>query len=366
MIQGNPGRSAAGSRVPPSHLPGGLGFSARLRRWYRKHRRDLPWRRTFDPYAIWISEVMLQQTTVAAVTERFVQFLERFPTVERLGAARERDVLAEWSGLGYYARARNLHRGAKVIASRGGFPLTAAELAELPGIGAYTAAAVASIAFGERVAVLDGNVARVLARLFGLPVDAKTTRGLARLRALADGLLPARQAGDHNQALMELGATVCLPRAPRCAGCPAAGACRAFALGTPERFPKAAARKTPRRLRLAAGVAFRRGRLVVVPDEHLVKGHLNVPVARIHGTSDAAGVLAAHWRKVMGEAPTRLEPLGTLRHSVLERRYVIELFEVTESAGRSKGTGVDVVDPGDLSSIPHGGLLRKIVERISR
>ena len=152
----------------------------RLSRWYRAHRRDLPWRRTRDPYAIWISEVMLQQTTVEVVAKRWERFLARFPTVESLARAPERAVLAEWSGLGYYARARNLHRAARAIAARGAFPRTLESLRELPGVGAYTSAAVASIAFGVPAAVVDGNVVRVLCRLLGLRLDPKAPRSFAR------------------------------------------------------------------------------------------------------------------------------------------------------------------------------------------
>jgi len=195
------------------------GDDARFRRdllgWYDRNRRDLPWRKTRDPYAIWLSEIMLQQTRVAAVLEHFRIFLERFPNVEALAAAPEDAVLAAWSGLGYYRRARMLHRCAREIVGRheGKFPETAAALRELPGIGRYTAAAIASIAFGEPAAVVDGNVERVLQRVGGRLL------GLAQTWKRAQELLSKSRPGDFNQAMMELGATVCLPRDPRCGEC---------------------------------------------------------------------------------------------------------------------------------------------------
>jgi A/G-specific adenine glycosylase len=202
-----------------------IGNIARFRRallsWYDRNRRDLPWRRTRDPYAIWLSEIMLQQTRVAAVLEHYRIFLERFPNIAALAAASEDAVLAAWSGLGYYRRARMLHRCAReVVMQHGGrFPETAAALRELPGIGRYTAAAIASIAFGEAAAVVDGNVERVLQRIGGC--DLMVAENWER----AGELLSQSRPGDFNQAMMELGATVCLPREPRCAVCPVRALC---------------------------------------------------------------------------------------------------------------------------------------------
>jgi A/G-specific adenine glycosylase len=208
-------------------------FRERLARWYGENARELPWRGINDPYATWLSEVMLQQTRVATVIERYKEFMERFPTVQALAAANESDVLALWSGLGYYRRARMLHRGAQYVVSQlgGVIPETAAELLALPGIGAYTSAAIASIAFGERVAVLDGNVERVLLRILGEPEGSGNAEKV-RLTLVAQSLLPpssgsvANAPGDHNQAMMELGATICLPRGPLCLQCPVMELCR--------------------------------------------------------------------------------------------------------------------------------------------
>ncbi len=196
----------------------------RLLEWYARHRRDLPWRRSRDPYAIWVSEIMLQQTRVAVVVERYRAFLERFPTIVSLALAGEQEVLALWSGLGYYRRARMLHKAAQFVASHlnGNLPRTAEELRALPGIGAYTAAAIASIAYGEPVAVVDGNVERVLCRLEGWDGASSKTSGALKKKidALAARLVDPEDAGDFNQAMMELGATVCTPRSPGCLVCP--------------------------------------------------------------------------------------------------------------------------------------------------
>ncbi|HWE84194.1 MAG TPA: A/G-specific adenine glycosylase [Terracidiphilus sp.] len=201
----------------------------RLLRWYEGNRRDLPWRHSSDPYAIWVSEIMLQQTRVAAVEQRYRAFMARFPTVAALARAGEQEVLALWSGLGYYRRARMLHQAARhVVEDHGGvLPQTAIELRKLPGIGIYTAAAIASIAHGEAVAVVDGNVERVLCRLAGWNAsDAAGKSGLSkRVADLAARLVDPGRPGDFNQAMMELGATVCLPRNPKCLLCPIAGAC---------------------------------------------------------------------------------------------------------------------------------------------
>jgi len=196
-------------------------FRSRLLAWYDKHRRDLPWRKDHDPYRVWLSEIMLQQTRVAAVLEKYARFLQLFPKIEHLAAAPQSSVLAAWSGLGYYRRARALHDAARVIVGEreGKFPVTAEKWMELPGIGRYTSAAIASIAFGEKAAVVDGNVERVAQRLLGRQL------GSAELWEFAGELLSPQRPGDFNQAMMELGATVCVPGEPKCLVCPVANAC---------------------------------------------------------------------------------------------------------------------------------------------
>lgn len=210
--------------------------------WYGAHRRRLPWRqppgRRADPYRVWLSEIMLQQTTVAAVTPYYRAFLERWPRVEALAAAPLDQVLHAWQGLGYYARARNLHKCARVVvADHGGrFPADEAALRKLPGIGVYTAAAIAAIAFGRKAVVVDGNVERVMARLGGVQTPLPGAK--PELRALAAELTPAARAGDYAQAVMDLGATVCTPRTPNCGICPWADACRARRDGIAETLPR--------------------------------------------------------------------------------------------------------------------------------
>lgn len=213
---------------------------------YDAHARALPWRSPPgtpppEPYRVWLSEVMLQQTTVATVKPRYRRFLEQWPTVEALAAAPDEEVLKEWAGLGYYARARNLIACARAVAARGGFPTTEAGLRSLPGLGAYTAAAVAAIAFGERVAVVDTNVERVICRLYG--IERPISEARPEVRRLAQAMTPADRPGDFAQAMMDLGATICRPKKPACLACPLSDDCVAFASGEPERFPAPKAKK---------------------------------------------------------------------------------------------------------------------------
>ncbi|HVS15424.1 MAG TPA: A/G-specific adenine glycosylase [Thermoanaerobaculia bacterium] len=227
----------------PSREPDFGSARRSLYAWYDATKRDLPWRRTNDPYAVLVSELMLQQTRVEVVVPYFEAFLAVYPSVERLAAASEDEVLARWSGLGYYRRARFLHRAARELVAAGVWPRTTCGLRALPGIGEYTAAAVASIAFGEMAPALDGNVERVLCRRLALAGDPKRSATRARLREAARELLDPTRPGDGNQALMELGATVCRPRSPGCERCPLTRGCAARAQGRPESFPQPRARR---------------------------------------------------------------------------------------------------------------------------
>ena len=219
-----------------------MDFSDTILRWYAENGRDLPWRRTRDPYAVWLSEIILQQTRVAQGRAYWERFLERFPTVESLAAAPEDQVMRLWQGLGYYSRARNLHAAAKQIVALGGFPSTLEGIRALKGVGDYTAAAIGSIAFGLPAAVLDGNVYRVLARYFGIATPVGTTAAKKEFSALAQRLLPGDDPAAFNQGLMDFGATLCTPVAPACLTCPLQASCRAFATGRVELLP---VRQTP-------------------------------------------------------------------------------------------------------------------------
>ncbi|GLR47338.1 A/G-specific adenine glycosylase [Sphingomonas astaxanthinifaciens] len=264
--------------------------AAKLLDHYQATARDLPWRRgERDPYRTWLSEVMLQQTTVATVTPRFRRFLERWPTVEALAAAKDEDILGEWAGLGYYARARNLIACARAVAERGSFPETESELRKLPGLGAYTAAAVAAIAFGEDAVPVDTNVERVVARVFGLA-------NRADVPAAAKAWFPTGRHGDFAQALMDLGASLCRPKKPECGRCPLEADCRAAALGKPEAFPAPKVKKErPHR----HGVAWwiRRGDevwLVRRPAEGLLGGMAALPGGEWDEAPAMVNALAIH------------------------------------------------------------------------
>lgn len=271
--------------------------------WYRSHARRLPWRvapggALPDPYRVWLSEVMLQQTTTAAVAPYFQRFIQRWPTVEELAAAPEADVMAEWAGLGYYSRARNLVAAARAVAERGGFPDAEEDLSALPGLGAYTAAAVAAIAFGRRAVVVDANVERVVARLFA--IDEPLPGARKAIRAAADAITPDEHAGDFAQAMMDLGATICMARDARCLLCPLQALCRGRALGDPLRLPVKAAKKPKPRRRGTVFWIERAGAvwLVTRPGKGLLGGMRALPddgwSARADGSGDAP--VAGAWQ----------------------------------------------------------------------
>lgn len=282
-----------------------------LLEWYAAARRDLPWRRTRDPWRVLVSEVMLQQTRVSAVIPYYERFLARFPAPGSLAASSGDELLTLWSGLGYYSRARNLKRAAEALAARGGFPRTAAEWRSLPGVGEYTAAAVASICFHQPCAVLDGNVARVMARFAADSGDIGSPAVRLRLKELAQSLLDPRRPGDFNQALMELGATLCLPRRPRCLLCPWRDLCQAHARGIAAELPVRSRRPEPLRLGLQLAVILHgRGLLL-----------------RRRASSSAR--LAGFWELPSLEdlpASRSLKLLGSFRHSITRHDYTVEVW----------------------------------------
>jgi A/G-specific adenine glycosylase len=305
---------------------------AELLAWFDRHQRDLPWRNTADPYAIWLSEVMLQQTQVSTVVPYWRRFLERFPTVRALAAAPLPDVLALWRGLGYYSRARHLHRAAQEITTQHGgrLPSTAAELLELPGFGRYTAGAVASIAFGEAAPLVDGNVARVLSRLFvieGAPGDRARE---AKLWELAEGLVAGERPGAWNQALMELGATVCRPEKPTCLLCPVRAHCGALAQGRVDELPPPRQRAAPKRLALGVAVWERRGRFLLARREEsgLFGGLWELPSVPLRASTRA---LANTFARI-GLRLTLGESLGVVRRTLTHRALELHLFRANGRA----------------------------------
>ena len=292
--------------------------------WYRRNRRDLPWRRTTDPYRIWISEVMLQQTTVKTATPYYEAFVDRFPDAAALAAAREEDVLALWSGLGYYHRARNLRRGARHVADKGGgrFPRTLEAALAIPGVGLYTASAVLSIAHGVPLPVVDGNVRRVLARLEAL--EGPAWRSDAAFYVRAGQLLDRDSPGDWNQALMELGATVCTPRRPACPACPVRERCKAHARGIEERLPETKARRETVDVTVAAALVEREGRVLLV---RRGEGRLLGRMWEVPQTSLESRGLPDLAREMKERHGLRLVP-GSLavraRHAITFRRIRVE------------------------------------------
>jgi A/G-specific adenine glycosylase len=305
----------------------------KLLAWYDAHARDLPWRKTQDPYQVWVSEIMLQQTRVAAVIEHYHEFLERFPTLERLARAREASVLAAWSGLGYYRRARMLHAAAKVVRRErnGKFPTTALEWRQLPGIGRYTAAAIASIAFAEAVAVVDGNVERVVQRLEGANLSAD------EIWKKAESLLDRERPGDFNQAMMELGATVCGPRVPACLTCPLVAGC---ASRGELALKRASVRQKKRTIHFALWA--RAGQLYLV-----------------QRASDAQ-LMAGMWELPEIPPPNGpAQPAFVLRHSITVTDYDVRVWRVP-AGSEADGRWIPV---SRLRKIPLTGLARKILRR---
>jgi len=349
-------RRHASSRRRPADL------ADRLLAWYDRHARALPWRakagERADPYRVWLSEIMLQQTTVATVGAHFRAFLARWPTVHDLAAAHLDAVLHAWQGLGYYARARNLHKCARVVSVEhaGIFPSSEAELLRLPGIGAYTAAAIAAIAFGRRATVMDGNVERVVARLFN--VTTPLPRAKPELHRLAEGLTPSPRVGDYAQAMMDLGATICLPRKPKCMLCPLTDACAARRAGSQEALPA----KLPKAVRPKRhGVVFwtlRRDGAVLLrrrPENGLLGGLFEVPSTEWRAApwgideAKAAAPARASWRSLD----------GVVRHGFTHFELELSLL-----VGNTRGAAADggVWCPVDrLSDYALPTLMKKVV-----
>lgn len=341
---------------------------ARLHDWYRGAARDLPWRRTRDPYAIWISEAMLQQTQVTTVLPYFAAWLEAFPDVAALARADEQEVLRRWEGLGYYSRARNLHRAARIVVeSHGGrVPADPEAFRALPGVGPYTCAAVMSIAFDRDMAVVDGNVKRVLARLFALASPSPRDHD-----ELAAALLPRGTAALHNQAMMELGARLCTPRSPSCEGCPLGRVCRARAAGDPGAFPPRRARPSVPHRRFAVGLVLRRGEVLVDrrPPGGLLGGLWEFPRVELTGEGDAQAVLTAGLRQTLGVAVRATERLPDVTHAYSHFRVTLEpwLCERARGASRAReGQPTRWVAVDRLEELPMSTADRKLMRGLRR
>ncbi len=338
-------------------------FRKNLLGWFRQYRRDLPWRRTKDPYRIWLSEIMLQQTRVAAVIPYYERFLARFPDVRALAAVPQEEVLRLWSGLGYYSRARNLQRAAQeIVAKHGGiFPRDEKDALALPGIGRYTAAAILSIAYGAKHAVLDGNVARVLARIFAVHGDLRDAKRWQSLQQSADALLDAKSPSDWNQAMMELGATLCTPQSPQCLLCPVTQFCQARKLGIAESLPARRKKRATEAITLAAAVLLdSRGRTLLLSPPKLSQhgatqrraqlaksassaipapDQISVLLSKlwhfptIAVRTDPIAELKEHLAKILPAAMAKemlqIEALPTTRHAVTYRAITLRPFRVT-------------------------------------
>lgn len=325
----------------PSQAP---RFRRLLLAWFRASARDLPWRRTRDPYRIWLSEVMLQQTRAAAAEPYYHRFLARFPTLADLARAPESDVLALWAGLGYYSRARLLHRAARALAALDRFPTDFDSLRALPGIGHYTAAAVSSIAFSQPHAVLDGNVARLLARLTAEPASIASSSTRARLLDTASSLLDPKSPGPFNQAMMELGATICLPRNPRCPSCPVSSFCAAFHSGRQSEFPV----KAPRKQFHDA----RRDLLLILHRRRVLFHQLPPTSPRLAGFWDLPDA---------GSLPNaRRGPLlGVFHHTIVQTRYTCHVWKATLA---SPAPGFSWLPLEDMSQFPIATIAKKALK----
>jgi A/G-specific adenine glycosylase len=342
----------------------------RLLAWYDAGHRPLPWRfpqRAADPYRVWVAEVLLQQTQVRAAIPYYLRFLARFPTLEALAAAREEEVLALWSGLGYYARGRNLHAAAReALARHGGLPASVEALRALPGFGPYTAGAVASIAFAIPAAAVDGNVARVLARLFLVAGDPASAPVRARLSALAAALVDPERPGDLNQALMELGATVCGKPAPGCRRCPVAPLCAARSAGREREVPAARRRPVRRPLEVACALVRRDGAILVGrrPAPGLFGGLWAPPSAELRAGDDPRPTLAAAVRRAHGLSLRVGEELAACERTLTHRALTLRAFRCEPRGAVPEGSGLRLVRAAELDGLGVPAAVRDLLSQL--
>lgn len=357
--------------MTPAHLPPEL--PAKLLAWYDAQAHALPWRGSRDPYQICLSEIMLQQTRIAAVEPYYARFLERFPTVQALAAAPLDEVLKAWEGLGYYARARNLHRLAQTLVNeqQGQFPATAEALQQLPGIGRYTAAAIASIAFNQRAAVLDGNVIRVLARLTDLSADVTQPATLEQLWQLAEALLPAERPGDYNQALMDLGRLVCTPRRPDCLTCPLAAHCLAYQHGTTAQRPVKKARAPLTHVRAAGAVLRDEGERVLLvqrPPKGLLGGLWTLPGGLCEPEESLPAGLQRHVRADLGLEIDVAGQMAVATQTLTHLQLTLRAFACEIRAGKPRALGVAAYNWVTLVEAQHfslGKADREVLEKLA-
>jgi A/G-specific adenine glycosylase len=346
-------------------------LAERLLNWYALHARRLPWRELRDPYAVWVSEIMLQQTRVETVIPYYDRWLARFPTLDSLAGADQAEVLALWEGLGYYSRARNLHRAARIVVEQLGrkIPRDAKSLRQLPGIGRYTASAIASIAFGQDEPTLDGNIRRVLARLFDLRIPARSPEGERRLWELAADHLPSGKAGEYNQALMDLGAQVCTPHAPECARCPLAADCQARALGVQEERPILAKRPPGPHHTVTAAIIRRDGRVLIGqrPPDGLLGGLWEFPGGKLEPGEQLEAGLKREIREELGVSIEVCGPFGVYRHAYTHFRVTVHTFECSLVFGMPSNlhhTAIAWANPHKLADYPMGKVDRLIANQL--
>jgi len=347
-------------------------LAQRLLSWYASNARSLPWRGLKDPYAIWVSEIMLQQTRVETVKTYFERWLQRFPTIQSLAEAPVREVLKAWEGLGYYSRARNLHRAARIVVDDHGglLPTDMQLLRKLPGIGRYTAGAIASIAFGQDFPVLDGNVRRVLARVFNVSEEIRSSPGERVLWELAEQNLPQGKAADYNQALMDLGASICSARSPGCRSCPLRDICQAYELGIQEQRPVRKAKPNIPHHTVTAAIICRNGTVLVAqrPVSGLLGGMWEFPGGKLLPGEDLAGCLQREIREELGVSVMIGERVGVYQHTYTHFRVTLHAFLCSlVSAGDPQPLQVkDIqwVQPDQLNNYPMGKIDRQIANQI--
>jgi A/G-specific adenine glycosylase len=345
--------------------------------WFRRHQRDLPWRRSSDPYRIWISEIMLQQTQVVTVIPYFERFVASFPTVRELAAADENEVLRHWEGLGYYRRARQLHAAAKRIVTEhaGQFPQSHEAIWQLPGIGRYTAGAIASIAYDHRTPILEANTIRLLSRLFAQPGDSSTAAAQKVLWQLAEAIVPSKRCGQFNQALMELGSLICTPKSPRCGQCPVSELCAAFQQGKQDQIPGEKAKPQFEAVREAAIVVWHKDRIFLrrrEPGERWAGlwDFVRFPLTAKPGVAMATEI-QTKVRQQSGLSIGKLQKIATLKHGVTRFRITLDCYTAIASEAKPKVNAREWqwIAPENLNATPlstTGRKLSKLVTSPSR